>query len=501
MPAISPRDLTAAGLLRPLGAGLAAVLAATLLIAPQPASAKATTAPSPSSSPSATAGSSPSASGSPSSTPTTPPPVLVNPSNPATPGSFTGYGFDQCNAPSQSAMDTWLASSPYLGVGIYISGNSRACKVQANLTPTWVAAQLARGWHLLPITLGPQASCSTRFPRYGAKIDPVISAVKVGGAYIAATAQGTAEADKTLAAAAALGLTPGSTMYYDLEAYDTSKAPCRESALAFLSAWTAEIQANGYLAGVYSSAGSGLKVLDQARISTPTAYTFPDQIWIADWNGQANTSSSYISPYGWASHARVKQYQGGHNETYGGVTINIDRNFLDVGQGSVAGSETHCRSIPVDFAGYPNLAKPASGGVVDPTLRPYVKALKCLLKERGGFKGRTTPRFNNALTNAVSAWSRSHGQSAANTTWNRRLWLTLFATNARPTLKYGSVGTAVRDLQRALTTTTQAPKPAVTGVFDAATEKALTAYQKKRKLRPRGIAAGSTWAALGAGLR
>jgi hypothetical protein len=25
----------------------------------------------------------------------------------ATPGDFTGYGFDQCLAPKQSAMDTW----------------------------------------------------------------------------------------------------------------------------------------------------------------------------------------------------------------------------------------------------------------------------------------------------------------------------------------------------------------------------------------------------------
>ena len=32
----------------------------------------------------------------------------------------------------------------------------------------------------------------------------------------------------------------------------------------------------------------------------------------------------------------MKQYQGGHDETWGGVTINIDRNYLDLGKGSVA---------------------------------------------------------------------------------------------------------------------------------------------------------------------
>ena len=87
--------------------------------------------------------------------------------NVVTPGSFTGYGFDQCLAPSQAAMDRWLQSSPFLAVGIYISGDSRACRYQPNLTTTWISTQLARGWRLLPITLGPQASCQPRYPRYG----------------------------------------------------------------------------------------------------------------------------------------------------------------------------------------------------------------------------------------------------------------------------------------------------------------------------------------------
>src|SRR6478752_6844246 len=86
--------------------------------------------------------------------------------NVVTPGDFTGYGFDQCQAPSQAKMDTWLATSPFLAVGIYIDGNSRACRNQTYLDATWVSTQLANGWKLLPITLGPQASCQPRFPRY-----------------------------------------------------------------------------------------------------------------------------------------------------------------------------------------------------------------------------------------------------------------------------------------------------------------------------------------------
>ena len=82
------------------------------------------------------------------------------------PGNFTGYGFDQCLAPTQAKMNSWLQHSPFLAVGIYISGDSRACRHQPNLTPRWIATQLSKGWRLLPITLGPQASCQPRFPRY-----------------------------------------------------------------------------------------------------------------------------------------------------------------------------------------------------------------------------------------------------------------------------------------------------------------------------------------------
>jgi hypothetical protein len=36
----------------------------------------------------------------------------------------------------------------------------------------------------------------------------------------------------------------------------------------------------------------------------------------------------------WVNHQRLHQYKGDHNETWGGVTINIDSNFLDVAGGT-----------------------------------------------------------------------------------------------------------------------------------------------------------------------
>src|SRR3954462_15707501 len=120
--------------------------------------------------------------------------------NVVTPGNFTGFGFDQCLAPNQAAMDAWLTGSPYWAVGIYISGDSRGCTSQPNLTPRWVSTQLAKGWRLLPITLGPQASCTTR-ERYlhQVRISPSRST-----AYATARSQGRAEAEKTVRAATRL---------------------------------------------------------------------------------------------------------------------------------------------------------------------------------------------------------------------------------------------------------------------------------------------------------
>src|SRR4051794_7917814 len=76
------------------------------------------------------------------------------------PGSFTGYAFDACQAPSREAMDVWRERSPYWGVGIYTSGVNRYCADQENLSEEWVAEQDRKGWRLLPLHVGLQASCT-----------------------------------------------------------------------------------------------------------------------------------------------------------------------------------------------------------------------------------------------------------------------------------------------------------------------------------------------------
>jgi hypothetical protein len=222
---------------------------------------------------------------------------------------YTGLGFDVCSTPSTSTMSAWSAS-PYRAIGIYIGGANEACS-QPNLSTTWVQQETAAGWVLLPIYVGLQA------PSNGcgcAGINPS-----------QASAQGTAAADDAVAQAAAVGIGPGNPIYDDMEAYGRGGTNTA-AVLAFLGAWTSELHARGYVSGIYSSANSGITDLVN---QVGTGYTEPDQIWIAEWNGQQTTSSGYVPSADWANHQRLHQYTGGHNATYGGATLNIDSDYID----------------------------------------------------------------------------------------------------------------------------------------------------------------------------
>ncbi len=408
----------------------------------------------------------------------------------ATPGNFTGYGFDQCLAPTQSAMDAWLRSSPFLAVGIYISGDSRACRDQPNLTPAWISTQLRKGWRLLPITLGPQASCTTR-DRYLQQVRINPSARK---GYVKARRQGRAEAEKTVARAAQLGLSSGSTLWYDLEAFNIAGRDCRESALSFLSSWTKRLHQLDYVSGVYSSAASGLKMLDDAGATRPDAHTMPDQVWIADWNGRADVGSTYIRSGSWMPHSRVHQYRGGHDETWGGVRINIDSNWLDLGEGSSAPPALKlCGGVGVDFTDYAPVSLGDSGR--------RVQAAQCLLSREGFHNGEVSGVFDETTRTAVRAYRRSTGLAPRGRLSPRAAWTSLVVRGSGdPVLKLGSGSRAVRRLQRALNAA-DAAGLATTGVFEAKTATAVRSYQRDHRLSTSGVVTDTVWKLLRRGSR
>ncbi len=230
---------------------------------------------------------------------------------------YTGLGFDVCAAPSTRAMSAW-GSSPYRAVNIYIGGADAACS-QPNLTATWVTTVLAAGWHLIPTYVGLQAphnSCGCKSFAAGQ-----------------ASSQGTAAAVDAIANMQRLGIPAGNPIYYDMEAYSPSTATSN-AVETYLAAWTSTLHAAGYLSGVYSSGASGIADLVAAY---GTSYLEPDDLWIAEWNGVQSTSSQYVPPADWSNHQRIHQYSGGQNETHGGVTLNIDGNYVDAATADTAG--------------------------------------------------------------------------------------------------------------------------------------------------------------------
>ncbi len=284
---------------------------------------------------------------------------------------FTGLGFDTCSAPSSKAMAAW-AESPFRGVGIYIGGENSACS-QPNLSASWVSAQTTAGWHLIPTYVGLQATTSS-----------CSSCAKM--TTVAAATQGTAAAEDAVTEAAAIGIGAGSPIYFDMEAYSPTTSATK-AVLTFLEAWTTRLHALGYQSGVYSSTGSGIAdLVGQAG----TAYPLPDDIWFAEWNNAENAETSALPSTAWANHQRIHQFRGGHDDTYGGVTINVDSDYVDgatVGVGTPPVGE----SDPIgklELTGSPAAGQlRVKGWSYDPNAPTETLAVNVIVGGREGQKG------------------------------------------------------------------------------------------------------------------
>lgn len=233
---------------------------------------------------------------------------------------YSGLVFDTCTAPPVAAIQAWGAS-PYRAIGVYIGGVNRTCS-QPQLTAGWVTAVSKLNWRLLPVYKGLQPSCG------GKPTDKKIIPSQAAG-------EGTAAARDAAARATALGLRAGSAFYNDIENYAADNTVCRTAVLTYLSAWTKELHRLGYVAGVYANLSSGAP--DLSSTYTSSAYARPDALWVARYDANPSlTGWAGIPDSKWAVHQRAKQYRGGHNETYGGVTINIDSDKVDAPVATVA---------------------------------------------------------------------------------------------------------------------------------------------------------------------
>ena len=248
-------------------------------------------------------------------------------------------GFDKCQAGSIAQMQLWWDNSPHFDTNIYMSGRNRACPNQPfTNNPAWIDAVSAQGWGLIPTIVGYQSPCTASTTSAKFSYDVAV-----------AEQQGRGEADIAVADANSIGLTAGSVLYYDMERYDetVSTPGCRTATIAFLKGWTERIHELGYVSGVYGSPTNAV----------PDWWPMPaasrmDAIWMARWDNVMsvwtyNAPSPAFPAGAWANHQRIKQWQAPHNETWGGVTFNIDGNIAD---GPVAGIAVP-RNRTADFDG------------------------------------------------------------------------------------------------------------------------------------------------------
>ena len=242
---------------------------------------------------------------------------------------FIGSGLDACEVPTLSQLQTWWTNSPYHSVNLYIGGALRACS-NAALTHTYVSQMSAQGWSFIPTWVGPQTSCYNSSYSNFISNDPST-----------AYNQGISEANAATTIATALGM--GHTViYYDLEAY-TATQVCRDAARSFMSGWSLQLRTLGFSAGVYGSPCTSY-ITDFV-----SSTNVPDVVWPAVWAYSAYSANASV--FGlicmddtlWSNHQRIRQYAGGHDETWGGVTLNIDSNVID---GVVAHySQDNCANI------------------------------------------------------------------------------------------------------------------------------------------------------------
>ncbi|MFJ5926998.1 glycoside hydrolase domain-containing protein [Kitasatospora sp. NPDC092948] len=230
------------------------------------------------------------------------------------PATFTGLAFDTCTAPPLATMNAWYGTSPYGAAAVYIGGKNRGC-AQPQLTAGWVKSVTGTGWKLIPLYVGAQPPCQTGNSPEKLTADT-------------ATSLGTADGNDAVAKASALGMRAGSTLYLDVEAYNTADTGCADAVLAYTQSFNRAVHGAGYWAGFYGFASSSAAGIAQA--AGQNAPDLPDALWYARYDGNADTTGSFPFAAGlYTGHRRGHQYQINQKETYGGAALTIDRNAWD----------------------------------------------------------------------------------------------------------------------------------------------------------------------------
>ncbi|HEY0227207.1 MAG TPA: hypothetical protein VGC05_12635, partial [Mycobacterium sp.] len=100
-----------------------------------------------------------------------------------------------------------------------------------------------------------------------------------------------------------------------------------------------------------------------------SSYVEPDELWTASWGFTTTPTSpanSYVPGADWPGSQQLLQYLGGHDETHGGVKLNIDSDFIDAATAAYGGGVFH---LPDSIAEPALTVRPQPDGTVTVTPR------------------------------------------------------------------------------------------------------------------------------------
>lgn len=240
-------------------------------------------------------------------------------------------GVDSCANESTSRMATLYQASPYGTYGFYIGGLTvnRSCPSHASFhNQAWANTVKAQGWNLQPIYSGRQPGCHPNTTvTYPISTNPTT-----------AYSQGQSEGNDAIFQAYTRGIAGPIWLDMDIDIPDSYS--CRPSVDNYIRGWMGAVRANAaYIPSLYTGYANA------NRAATFAVANRPYQVTIPHWNnipgvygGLPNLNRSY-----WTGHQRGHQYRGGHNESWGGLTFNVDNNCYDE---YVHGSTNHSVYAP-----------------------------------------------------------------------------------------------------------------------------------------------------------
>lgn len=250
-------------------------------------------------------------------------------------------GFDSRTALPPPSLQAWWTNSPYYDYGFYLGGRNTKYALSSqypssayNISPaTWVSDVISQGWGLIPFWAGYQAPCYyppsngetySTFPENNPTEDSNYG-----------KSEGEAAAEK----AYGLGLGSGSVIYYDMENYDQTNSACQAAVVAFLDGWVYGLENSSdgkYVPGLYTNTGPAEADWPDLQSAIQDVLVGKSDhratIWGLDCGKPSTNYSTCSSSYGltdstWGEGYRAHQYLDNITETYGGVSLGIDRDL------------------------------------------------------------------------------------------------------------------------------------------------------------------------------